>query len=50
MTAETVESTRWDDHVARLQRELDELLGRRADLEGVSGMADLLRQAVCWSA
>ena len=33
-----------------LQRRLDELLERRDDLAGVSGMADLLRQAVRWSA
>jgi hypothetical protein len=50
VTAETVETARRDEHVARLQRVLDELLDRRADLEGVSGMADLLRQAVRWSA
>ena len=44
------EDARRDDHVTRLQRELEELLGRRDDLDGVSGMADLLRQAVRWSA
>ena len=44
------ETARRDDHVTRLQRELEELLGRRDDLDGVSGMADLLRLAVRWSA
>ena len=43
-------NARRDDHVTRLQRELEELLGRRDDLDGVSGMADLLRLAVRWSA
>lgn len=50
MSLQLVPSARRDDHVARLQRELDELLARRDDLDGVSGMADLLRQAVRWSA
>ena len=43
-------NARRDDHVTRLQREFEELLGRRDDLDGVSGMADLLRLAVRWSA
>lgn len=54
MSAQEVESdrehARRGDHVSRLQRDLEALLARRDDLDGVSGMADLLRQAVRWSA
>lgn len=39
-----------EEVVISLQHRLDELFDRREDLEGVSGMADLLRQAVTWSA
>ncbi|MBB6626933.1 hypothetical protein H5V45_06325 [Nocardioides sp. KIGAM211] len=45
-----VAAARRNADLTALQRELDELLDRRDDLAGVSGLADPFRQAVRWSA
>ncbi|MGZ4465560.1 MAG: hypothetical protein ACXVWZ_10775 [Nocardioides sp.] len=47
---EAREVARRRDQVTRLQRELDGLLGRREDLDGVSAMADLMVVSLRWSA
>jgi hypothetical protein len=36
--------------VLRYRRHVQDLLDRRSDLRGVSGLADLVSDATCWSA